>query len=303
MSVLKIFGGVAIIFVILLLVVYWFVPFNEISFNTKIKTSNFSLNNSGFENMQFYPNMRYPKKNISYKIDSCTLQKKEDMERAFEILGNQTLLNFYPTFYDEEISITCDDKNKEKGGLFIAGEGGPTYIIQSGTFNVITHGKILLIKQSSCANPNIALHELLHALGFDHSENPNNIMYSISNCRQSIGEDTFALINKLYSIPSYSDLQFEDTSAIVSGKYLDVEMTIRNGGLKKSEISKIIISADDKVVEEIELESLNIGSGKSISIKNIWIPQIKIEELTFFIEHSLEELEKNNNKIIMEVDN
>jgi len=299
---LKIFFSlVIIIFMILLLIFYWFIPFNTIEFGLKPGSSNFSLNALESKGMQFYENMRYPNPEISYKIHDCPLQKQDDMLRAFEIISNKSILTFYPVVFDEEISVTCDSKTKVEGGMFIAGEGGPTNITKSGEFNVIFHGKILLIRESKCEKPNIAIHELLHALGFDHSENPNNIMYNVSKCRQNIGGDTIELINELYFIQSYPDISFGNVSAVMHGKYLDTNISIRNDGLKDSEDIKIIIYADEKLVKEIELEPLEIGYGKLIMLKNIWISKININELEFLIDYSFEELNKKNNEIKLEI--
>jgi len=292
-----------ILFVIFLLIFYWFVPFKTADFGTMSGDSNFSLNNFELENMQFYPNMRFPNSEISYQIDDCTLQKEDDMERAFEIISNISFLNFYPVNYNEEISITCDSKNKIEGGMFIAGEGGPTNITKTDKFNVILHGKILLIRESKCENPNVAIHELLHVLGFDHSNNKNNIMYNISKCGQTIGSDMIELINKLYSFPSYPDLSFENVSAFIHGRYLDANISIRNNGLKDSENTKIMIYADGKFVEEIDLERLEIGYGRTIILRNIWVSKMDVHELEFFIDSNFNELEKNNNRIILNVKN
>ncbi len=198
------FSLIFILFVSLLLIFYWFIPFKIIEFGTKSGNFNFSLGNES-GNMQFYQNMRYPNPEISYQIYDCPLSKKNNMERGFEIVSNISVLNFYPVNYDGEIFVTCDSKNKIEEGLFIAGEGGPTNITQSGNFHVILRGSVLLIRESKCERPNIAIHELLHALGFDHSENPNNIMYPISNCRQIVGEDIPKSISELYLTPSYAD--------------------------------------------------------------------------------------------------
>ncbi len=300
------FSLIFILFASFLLIFYWFVPFQIIDFGTKSGNFNFSLNNES-GNMQFYQNMRYPSSEISYQIYDCPLQKKNDMERAFEIISNVSVLSFYPVNYNDtlkgtsEIFVTCNSKDRIEEGLFIAGEGGPTNITQSGNFNVIFHGSVLLIRESKCERPNIAIHELLHALGFDHSENSNNIMYSISRCGQTIGEDISKSINEFYLTSTYPDLSFENVSAVMNGRYLDTNMSIRNNGLKDSEKVKIIIYADEEFVTEIDLDSLEIGSGRKIMLSNVWVPKININELEFFINSSFEELEKNNNRIMLEI--
>jgi len=293
---LKIF--LSFMFCVGILAVYWFIPFGTIEFGTKSNDFNL-INQSG--DMQFYQNMRYSDSKISYRIFDCPLQKKNDMEEAFRMISDLSILDFYPINSNEEISVTCDSKNKLEGGLFIAGEGGPENITKGDKFNVILKGKILLIRDSNCENPNIALHELLHALGFNHSENSNNIMYPISKCKQTIGEEIFILLNELYSIPSQSDLTLENVSASMRGKYLDVNMSIKNNGLRDSEESKISIYADESFVKEIKLDALEIGYGRIISLNNLWIGQINVNKLDFVIDYNLPELEKNNNRISLEV--
>ncbi|MCK5625094.1 matrixin family metalloprotease [Candidatus Pacearchaeota archaeon] len=295
----SIFGFIFLLVVVGLLSVYWFIPSDSTEFLMKTRETNFSLDNNS--DMQFYKNMRFPEPNISYKIDDCTLQKQEDMKNAFEIVEGLTILDFYPVSFNEEISITCSSENKLEDGMFIAGEGGPTNITQGDKFNVIFGGTILLIKDSSCATPNIALHELFHVLGFNHSENSNNLMYYISKCRQEISEDMLELINELYIIPSYADLSLENVSATMDGRYLNTKFTIRNYGLKDAPSSKILIYADGKEIKSIDMDSVEIGYGRSLSLSNLFIAQLNVDELEFQIETNFPELDKENNKVILEI--
>lgn len=298
------FSFIFILFVILSLVFYWFVPLGTSEFMMKSETevSDYPVSNES-KDIQFYPNMRYPDSKISYHIEDCTLQKKQDMERAFEIISDKTILNFYLVEDSEEISVTCDSKNKFEGGLFMAGEGGPISITKTGEFNVIFNGKILLIKESSCPNPNIALHELLHALGFSHSSNPDSIMYSVTNCKQTIGQEIIELINELYSIPSYPDLLFENVSAVMHGSYLDLNMSIRNNGFKDAYGIKVIIYADEKIVKDMDLDILGVGYGRLVILKNVWVKTRSVDKLELFINYNFNELEKENNQIILKIKN
>lgn len=291
---------IAIIIILLFLFTYWFIPLNNTEFNLS-SNSNFSLNNSQNNELQFYPNMRFPESSISYKIEDCPLQRTNDMSWAFNIISDNTILNFYPVEYGQEIFITCNDTVIFEGGLFTAGEGGPTNITIAGNFNIIESGKIILLKDSTCERPNIALHELLHVLGFVHSKNPKNIMYEISRCDQTIGDDIINFINNIYSIPSEPDLLFDNSYASMHGKYLDINFSVRNDGLKASGESVIKILADGQQVDEIKMPPIEVGYGRQVYVSNIWIRQISIQEIKFVIEDNFDELSKTNNEVIFEI--
>ncbi len=296
----NLFSTLFILIVVVLLVFYWFIPTNTLEFEISNSNSNFSVDAIN-SNMQFYENMRFPKKEISYKIHGCPLGKKGEMQSAFEILENKTMLEFYSVLENEEIYVSCDSGTKIKEGLFIAGEGGPTNITKSGEFNVITRGTILLIRDSGCAKPNIAIHELLHVLGFNHSQNPSNIMYPVSKCSQTIGDDMIKFIDEIYSYPPYSDLLFENISAVKKGTYFDINMTLRNSGLKDSGEFEVFIYADDKEIHDVDSESLDIGAGRLIVLSNVFSLQKNLEELKFVINYSGKELSKDNNVKILKI--
>ena len=299
MSWKTIFSFLFFVLAIGLLGFYWLGPFNEVNFGFKERNYNFSLNSSEGDVSQFYPNMRFPEPAISYRIEDCTLSKKEDMQRAFDIVSEKTILSFYPVSDNEEIYITCDSENKIEGRFFIAGEGGPTNITQTSNFNVIKAGAITLIRESKCSTPNVGIHELLHVLGFDHSPNPNNIMYEVSRCDQEISLDIIDTINNLYSTPTYADLSIDNVSAVMHSRYIDAELTITNNGLKVSEESIVKIYANNKLIKEFEVEGLDIGYGRKITLKNIFVFQLSVDELRFVIEHSGAEIDNANNEIIL----
>ncbi|MEX2017229.1 MAG: hypothetical protein WD876_02045, partial [Candidatus Pacearchaeota archaeon] len=127
MTLKTVFGFFFFVIVVGLLGFYWLGPFNEVDFGFKERNYNFSLSSSEGEVSQFYPMMRFPTPDISYRIDDCPLGKKEDMQRAFEIVDEKTILSFYPASNSEEedIYVTCDSGSKIEGRFFIAGEGGP----------------------------------------------------------------------------------------------------------------------------------------------------------------------------------
>jgi len=297
----KFFAGLAFLFfTLLLLVFYWFIPYGVLEFSLGPVNSNFSLNSSATTQVQFYPNMRFPSPKISYSIGDCPLKKRQDAQIAFETLENLTILDFNQIPSSGDIIVKCQSENRIKEDFFIAGEGGPTNVTQAGEFNVILNGMILLIRESSCPNPNIAIHEILHSLGFEHSENSNNIMYPVSKCKQTIGQDTIDIINELYSVESLPDLAFESASAVMRGKYLDLNFSIRNQGLQASPSFEIIVYGDQELIKKIEAENLDIGYGTQISLQNIWVKQISVKEIKLII-NSLDELDKENNKISLEI--
>ena len=297
------FTSLVSMFFIFLLILYWFVPFENGTFTpNKVTSSNFSLMGDENNQMQFYPNMRFPSNNITTTYEGCTGKKKIDVDQAFEILEEKTILNFNQISLGGEINVNCEGEIKFESGMFIAGEGGPTNITKAGEFNLIQGGIVNILKESDCPKPNIAIHEILHALGFQHSENINNIMYKISKCSQTISDDIIGEINRIYSIPPYPDLIFENVSARTSGRYLDTEVSIRNYGLEKSKTAELIIYSGNKTIKTSEIDPIEVGYGASLIFKNIWIVDKDATEIRYEINYSEPELDKSNNIIILSKD-
>ncbi|MDA3836843.1 MAG: matrixin family metalloprotease [Nanoarchaeota archaeon] len=290
------------ILMLLVMSLYFFMPQGDISFLQQEKSPEFNLGNNSVE-MQFYENMRFPEKTISYAInDDCNLRKRQDMTIAFETLANLTVLDFYQVPGNEQITVACQEKSVVEEGMFIAGEGGPTDITDGTRFKVILNGNILLIKDSDCERPNVAIHELLHVLGFNHSENENNILYPVSRCKQTIGDEILKRIADLYSTPTLPDLSLNNVSTSSEGRKLNVNLSIRNEGLKKSSESQIQIYADDKMIKEIKVDEIEIGNGIRIELQNLWLSKITIKQLRIVINSTDSELSDTNNQVLFIVE-
>ena len=294
--------GILSVILIALTFIYWVMPFNEIRFGTFGGSSSpeFSVGNLT-NSMQFYPNMRFPEKKISYKIENgCSLKKKKEMEDAFSFLQGETNLTFYPVVSGEEVTVSCDEETKTNdNGMFIAGEGGPTKILSGENFNVIYTGKILLLRESNCERPNVEVHELLHVLGFKHSKNKNNIMYPVSKCSQTLGTEIPEKINELYSFESLADIRLENVSASISGRYLNLNASVQNIGLKDSPSETLKIYGDDELIKEMPLKEIKVGYGLTVSLTNIWVSKRKINKLKITVETPKSELSLNNNQVVL----
>lgn len=262
-------------------------------------TTNFSL--SASQEVQFAPNLRFSQPTLTYRIlPDCPIQKRASMENAFATMEDLTILTFTPVSRDEDITVLCEHRERRDiDGFYVAGEGGPTSYTPLGTFNIITQGEIVLIRNERCEEPVIAIHELLHVLGFDHSPNPQNIMYNFSSCDQEIGDDTLDLINDLYSIPSLPDLVLHNVSATQEGAYVHVNASVFNAGLNRASGATLRVTSDKGEVKTIALDPIEVGYTRIVTLQNIRAPR-GITRLTVSVSLSIPELDDSNNEVTLE---
>ncbi len=236
--------------------------------------------------VQFYPEMRYPNNTITYTIGkACTESKAVNIRRALDILSANTSLVFIPES-NGEITYLCSDisPNQSDESHIIAGEGGPTKIINTTTFSVILAGQVSLYRPERCQTPNIAIHETLHALGFDHVQDPTDIMYPVTDCNKYLKQATIDAINKLYSYPSEPDLAIDSVSANQTGRYLNFHITIMNHGLKNSLGSNLTLYSDGNPLRTFILGEIDIGTKKFLDVQNMYLQSSRISNVTFLIQ-------------------
>ena len=151
--------------------------------------------------LQSFENTRYSDSRISYRIAPCSQKQKAVIEKVLGLLEEKTILDFYEVKTNEKLLFKFDHISSSSEGL-----GGVDNGIKFEQFYMINHGVVKLKKSEECFN--IFLHETLHALGFCHSTDQNNIMYPVERVVQGkcnkdtpLGEDIPKLINKLYARP------------------------------------------------------------------------------------------------------
>lgn len=298
-------GGLAFLFllVILLGVSLYFLYFNLPVEPVDLIFSDLPDNNPRIEysqSKQFYENMRFQSNRISYKIeDRCGSKKLSGVEEAFSIIAAKTILDFYPDDEKAEITVFCSQiaPEAERKGYFVAGEGGPTEVINNSIYGVILSAKVSFFREEKCDSPTIALHEILHALGFDHNNNPSSIMFPTLDCDQTLDDSIVADINRLYSVSSAPDLRFSEVDASKGGRYLNFDIKVINQGLKSADDVSLHVFADDKLVREFDLQRVDIGVSKTLEVDNLKTSR-SAHEITFIIDYrdEIDEIFENNNK-------
>lgn len=252
----------------------------------------------------FAENMRFSRNEVSYYIsESCPLSGASRMREAFNIVsGYVRELSFLETINKDsaEIYISCSDEEIEVWeNLFAVGEGGPTRVIKVGRFNLIEEGRIHLYKESTCIYPVIELHELLHVLGFDHSENPKSLMYSLYRCDQRITPDMIEILNELYSVEPLPDLRISKLDAVKKGRYLDFNITIVNEGMTDVEVVKLVILSEGKEISNFILNEIYKGYARTLSVQNLRMPSNNLDVIDFYIdyENEIKEIDEENNRV------
>lgn len=315
MALLK--AGISLIIVIMVIIGGYYIyssflsgeikEFKNAGYNADVKDQ---LANVSGEVNQFYKNMRFNHNKISYYINpECSNDKKREMERAFEILSIK--VNNLITFYSSEennadILVGCSPNSYEKEeNIFIVGEGGPTKIVNS-SLPVIERGKVLLYSdsRSDCENPNLELHELFHVFGYDHINEPTDIMYPYLDCEQEIKPKLIDHMVQLYSIEPFAELYFGNISAYMEkylGKdYLNFNITINNDGIIDAENVGLEVRVQNKSIKSFELENIKFGAAHKLYVKNLALPY-RSSKIEFIIVTTSKEPNAENNRIELEV--
>ena len=257
----------------------------------------------------FLENLRFSHNLISYEIDNgCDNDRKSDMIAAFNIFSEEVkIVSFYEfskdalDAEDADIKIECSDDFVGLGkNLFAAGEGGPSRIINTSGFKVIEEGTILLYDSVDCDYPIVALHELGHVFGFDHSDDPKNIMYNTSGCGQRMSEDMVELMVELYSIEALGDAKIKSVDGIIKGRYLDFNISVLNEGLVEIDDIDLTIFANGEEIDVMELGEIEIGYGRTLRVENLRLPG-STEKIEFVLdaEDLVRELNEGNNVVEM----
>lgn len=251
----------------------------------------------------FSENLRFNHNLISYSIGaSCDEERRSDMVAAFNIFSDEVkVVSFYETDLDGDIKVLCSNEYVGLGKeLFAAGEGGPSRIVNTSGFRVIEEGKVTLYNSEDCGYPIVALHELLHVFGFDHSRDPNNIMFNVSACDQRMSEDMISLMVDLYSVEALADLKIGSVDAVIHGRYLDFNVSVLNEGLVGVKKTDLAVFVDGREVDVFDLGEIEIGYGRTLKIENMRIG-IGAEEVRFVVDEDdlVRELSEENNEVLM----
>lgn len=301
---MKIFKTI-LLFLLIIALVLWGSNFINLyrDYQSEIIMRNYVTNiDAPSKSVQFYPNMRYKNKIISYNLeDRCTLQKSYQIEEALRILEGKTILEFYKSLTDPEIRFFCSEiaPSAEEQHHFVAGEGGPSEVVDGQAYAIILSGKVSLYRTDKCSRPQIAIHEILHALGFDHNNNSKSILFPVTLCDQEIDDYIINEINSLYSVESISDLVVEEVIVNYKGRYLNFNITVGNFGLKDSISSTLFIVADGREKGDFDIGDLEIGSRKFLSVENMDVGY-SVDGIEFVVESDEEELSKENNIAFVE---
>lgn len=250
--------------------------------------------------VQFYPDMRFPSSDITYHIESaCTDNKRADVEEAFTILEDETPLSFSEISNEPQISILCSQLPPEptKRRHFVAGEGGPTEILNTSQYAIILAGEISLYRAETCETPHIALHEILHVLGFDHNDNPRSILYPTLDCSQILDSYLVKEIERLYEDPATPDLRIADVEGNKSGRYLSFTIEVTNEGLVDAKDVSLRVFADEEVIQDFELDDIPVGAKKILTVTNLNVGR-RASRIVFEVDSldTIDELEEGNNK-------
>ncbi len=251
------------------------------------------------DELQYYNNLRFKEPTISYEInETCSQAQVTNTLQAFAILQNQTSLRFQNS-PKAEIKIQCDNKEVRIFGKQIKGEGGPGQIFTTLNYNIILDSKINLFQKEVCDTPNLALHETLHALGFSHSDDKTSILYPESDCTQFLRQETIDKLNELYKTPPFADLTIQNLTIEKSGSRYNINAQVINLGLESSEEATLSLISNNRQIAEYKIGEFPAGTGKTVTINKL--PSQQNNQLTLKIETQSEEISKDNNEEVLEL--
>ncbi len=258
------------------------------------------------QSKQFYPNLRFKDRVISYSFDPrCTDGKKQQIAEAFVLFEEETIVEFVPTLSEPDLFIACSElaPEPESEGHFVAGEGGPTKILNGSLYTIILEGKISLYEDEECGKPHIAVHELLHVFGFDHNSDPQSILYPTLDCDQVYNEYFFESINDLYEADSLPELVPQNIELEKTGRYIQFTIEVANEGLDIAPNVELTLIVDGAVADTFQLGDIDVGTKKIFRVENFRVARgARTVEFKVDTGNKIRELSEANNNAIFTIE-
>jgi len=255
-------------------------------------------------NLLSYDNIRFVSIDITYSFSvDCSSQKILEVNEAFGILSDETVLNFQRTFSNGGIHINCfENVIRNSQTHHLVGTGGPVSLINTSRYYVISSGSINLYGSEICEKPIYAIHEILHVLGFTHSTNKKSIMYGVLSCDQIITDEILNEISSLYEGPILPDLEILDVNASKSGRYLELSVIVLNTGLASISDTSITLYGNDRNLINFDIGGFDIGVAKVINLDEIKVSR-KLSKFILVVddEELIDEIDELNNLLTFEI--
>lgn len=257
-----------------------------------------------------------------YINDNFIIQKNpgylDDVRQALEMWESTGIVSFFVTTSpDADIMIEWVPNLKEKS-LDTLGNTDLKFINTS-QFGIIQNATIQLLSKSesrqlsSIDMANLALHEIGHTIGLQHT-NEDDIMNPVlvipSKTVKEISSSDIKNLQELYKVPAKADLRIAEINATKStfkrfGQnyfYLNLSIDLQNIGLVTAKNFTIKLDADNVVVNELEQAELEPGKILTLFQGNLRIDrnftslQVNIDP-----ENLIDELNETNNFVEIQV--
>lgn len=287
----------------------------------EIASSSLSLvvNSTQVDYPTLVPNPRWNHMPLKVYLDTSTGEGlnnfgDDDIEYVRESLkvweektGGTVSFEEVDTLGEGEIVISWFASLSEITGGRVVGEGGPTRAIETGgAYTLIEGGEIFLLPTNNkCVGVNRPVHEMGHVLGLGHAPSGyGDIMFSQEiSCKQNITELTSNAIEELYNVPADPDLAITNVVAVKKGNLLDINLTIRNIGLKDSFQTSLSFVGDGKEIDSLSVPKFSVipridpGSGVSLVITRAKVAS-SLSQLVLKIdsEDNIDEMFEDNNE-------
>jgi len=149
-----------------------------------------------FNNPKWYTN------HLTYTFPkNCTKLQRDKMIAAMNYIVNNTRTSLTFTEVADgcpDIIITCLNVSDMLEDTI--GTAQSSYF-DEGYYSVITKSEIeLTLGDQLCPLPNVQIHELMHSFGFDHTNDPSDIMYEKFGCAQTLKDDLKDDLERIYPL-------------------------------------------------------------------------------------------------------